>query len=87
MSDGVSTATRTDSNVHANVTATASFAINTYTLTYIAGANGSISGTNPQTVNDGANGSSVTATPAAGYHWAWLLSPPKARARRCQPGG
>ena len=35
---------------------TASFAINTYTLTYTAGANGTISGTTPQTVNHGANG-------------------------------
>ena len=33
---------------------TADFAINTYTLTYTAGANGIISGTSPQTVNHGA---------------------------------
>ncbi len=66
-SDGVLTATRTDMNVMANITVSASFAINTYTLTYTAGANGTISGTSPQTVNYGANGSAVTAVPDAGY--------------------
>ena len=68
-SDGVLTASRTDSNVHANLSVTASFAINTYTLTYTAGANGSISGTSPQTVNDGGSGSAVTAVADAGYHF------------------
>jgi hypothetical protein len=48
---------------------TASFAINTYTLTYTAGANGSISGTSPQTVNYGGSGTAVTAVPALGYHF------------------
>jgi hypothetical protein len=41
----------------------------TYTLTYTAGANGSITGTSPQTVASGASGTAVTATPAAGYHF------------------
>src|SRR4029077_2249979 len=68
-SDGVLTATRTDTNVTANVNVTASFAINTYTLTYTAGANGSISGTSPQTVNYGASGTAVTAVPSTGYHF------------------
>ena len=68
-SDGVLTATRTDTNVQGDITVTASFAINQYTLTYNAGANGSISGTTPQTVNHGANGSAVTAVPNAGYHF------------------
>ena len=52
-SDGVLTAARTDLNVTANITVTASFAINTYTLTYTAGANGTITGTSPQTVDYG----------------------------------
>ncbi|MGG9970576.1 beta strand repeat-containing protein [Ferruginibacter sp. SUN002] len=68
-SDGVLTAARTDNNITANLTVTASFAINTYTLTYTAGANGSITGTSPQTVNHGANGSAVTAVPDANYHF------------------
>jgi hypothetical protein len=42
---------------------------NTYTLTYTAGANGSITGTTPQTVNAGADGTAVTAVPAANYHF------------------
>ena len=48
---------------------TANFAINTYTLTYTAGANGGITGTTPQTVNHGASGTAVTAVPTSGYHF------------------
>ncbi len=68
-SDGVLTATRTDINVTGAITVTASFAINTYTLTYNAGAGGSITGSSPQTVNHGANGTAVTAAPNVGYHF------------------
>ena len=63
------TAARTDTNVTANVSVTANFAINTYTLTYTAGANGSITGASPQTVNHGADGTEVTAVPNTGYHF------------------
>ena len=41
-SDGSDRQPRTDTNVTANVNVTANFAINTYTLTYTAGANGTI---------------------------------------------
>ena len=68
-SDGYPTAARTDTNVMADVNATATFAINTYTLTYTAGANGSIVGTSPQMVNYGGDGTLVTATPDTGYHF------------------
>jgi hypothetical protein len=68
-SDGATANPRTDTNVTANITVSASFAINTYTLTYTAGANGTIAGTSPQTVNHGANGTPVTATPNSGYHF------------------
>ena len=68
-SDGVLTAARTDSNVTAAKSVTANFAINTFTLTYTAGANGSLTGTTPQTVNYNASGSAVTAVPAANYHF------------------
>src|SRR4029079_12687143 len=61
--------TRTDTNVTANKSVTASFAINTFTLTYTAGANGTISGTTPQTVNFGASGTAVTAVPNAGFQF------------------
>jgi len=41
----------------------------THTLTYTAGANGTITGTSPQTVNDGADGTEVTAVPASGFQF------------------
>jgi uncharacterized repeat protein (TIGR02543 family) len=66
-SDAVATATRTDTNVQADISVTATFAINTYTLTYTAGAGGTISGTTPQVVNQGADGTAVTAVPDPGY--------------------
>ena len=54
----------TDTTVRTN------FEINTYTLTYAAGANGTITtGTTPQTVNHGASGTAVTAAPNVGYHF------------------
>ncbi len=68
-SDGSTANPRTDANVSANVSVTAYFAINTYTLTYAAGTGGTISGTSPQTVNQGASGTAVTAVANAGYHF------------------
>jgi hypothetical protein len=68
-SDNVTTAARTDSNVTGNINVTASFAISSYSLAYIAGANGSISGNASQTVAPGSNGSVVTAVPNTGYHF------------------
>jgi hypothetical protein len=59
----------TFSNVTAAHTIAASFAINTYTLTYTAGTGGLISGTSPQTVDYDASGTAVTAVPNAGYHF------------------
>ena len=41
----------------------------TFTLTYTAGANGSITGISPQTVNSGSDGTSIAAVPASGYHF------------------
>jgi uncharacterized repeat protein (TIGR02543 family) len=43
--------------------------VTTYSLTYTAGAGGTISGTDSQTVNSGSNGSAVTAAPNTGYHF------------------
>ncbi|HET8899706.1 MAG TPA: choice-of-anchor D domain-containing protein [Rhodanobacteraceae bacterium] len=68
-SDGSTANPRTDSNVSTDISVSANFAINTYTLTYSAGANGSISGTTPQTVDYGTAGTAVTATPGTGYHF------------------
>jgi uncharacterized repeat protein (TIGR02543 family) len=66
---GGAVTTYTFTNVTAAHTIAATFAINTYTLTYTAGANGTISGTSPQTVNHGASGTAVTAVPSTGYHF------------------
>jgi ABC-type transporter MlaC component len=59
-------------NVVAGHTIDASFAINTYTITASAGANGSISPSGAVSVNHGAN-QSFTVTPASGYHVADVL--------------
>jgi hypothetical protein len=66
-SDASTANPRTDGGVTNNLTVTVNFAINTYTLTYSAGANGTISGVSPQTVNYGANGTEITAVQNAGY--------------------
>ncbi|MEI7815332.1 MAG: InlB B-repeat-containing protein, partial [Coriobacteriia bacterium] len=66
-SDGKTTATRTDSAVKSNIDVTANFAINTYTVTAGAATNGTITPLT-QTVNFGSNSSTVTITPATGYH-------------------
>ena len=68
-SDGVTTATRSEANVVANVFATARFAAITFTVTYTAGPNGSINGNSPQVVQYAGNTSPVTATPATGYRF------------------
>jgi uncharacterized repeat protein (TIGR02543 family) len=69
--DGTATFT-----INANTTLFAEWTINTYTLTYTASANGSISGTSPQTVNYNTSGSAVTAVPDTGYHFVnWSDSP------------
>jgi uncharacterized cupredoxin-like copper-binding protein len=66
-SDGVTTATRTDTNVTADLSVTANFAPLTYTLTYTAGTGGTISGTSPQTVEHGGSGTAVMAVANTGY--------------------
>jgi formylglycine-generating enzyme required for sulfatase activity len=67
--EGSKPASYTTTPVTGNRTVTTTFAINTYTLTYTAGTNGTISGTSPQTVNYGGSGTTVTAVPDAGYHF------------------
>ncbi len=60
---------RTDTNVQGDITVTATFAINTFSLTYMQGPNGSITGSTSQTVDYGTDGSAVTAAPDAHYHF------------------
>ncbi len=59
-------------NVTANHTISASFAIDTYTITASAGANGAISPSGGVVVNHGSN-QSFTVTPNTGYHVADVL--------------
>lgn len=84
-SDGKTTASRTDSNVQANATYTASFKtapVDTFTLTYIAGEGGSINGSSSQTVTKGGNGSPVTAVANDGYVFdGWSDDPAKGATR------
>ena len=66
-SDGVTTATRTDSNVTSDITVTAEFRRIELTLTYTAGTGGSITGETSQPVLYGESGTAVTAVPEEGY--------------------
>nr|MDA3814954.1 BspA family leucine-rich repeat surface protein [Patescibacteria group bacterium] len=63
---------RTDTNVTGDITVTANFAVDapgSHTLNYIAGSNGSITGITLQIINEGADGTAVTAVPNTGYHF------------------
>ncbi len=68
-SDGITTAARTDIGVTADQVFSATFALNTYTLTYTAGTGGTISGTVNQTVNYNGSGTLVTALANTSYHF------------------
>lgn len=60
---------RTDSTVSGDVSVYAIFTINSYSLTYVAESNGSISGNSSQTIEHGPNSTAVTAVPASGYRF------------------
>lgn len=66
-SDDSTSTSRTDTNITTSTVYTATFAINTYTLSYTAGTGGSITGSSSQTVNYGSDGSGVTAVANSGY--------------------
>ncbi|MFO7922353.1 MAG: InlB B-repeat-containing protein, partial [Bacteroidales bacterium] len=68
-SDGSTDNPRTDTNVTADITVSASFEKSTYTLTYNAGVNGSITGETSQSLDYGDNGDPVEAVPDEGYHF------------------
>lgn len=65
-SDGVTTPSRQDSGVTGSLTVTASFAINTYTITCISEGSG-ICAADPAVVNHG-DASTITISPAAGWY-------------------
>ncbi|MDD4804465.1 MAG: InlB B-repeat-containing protein, partial [Candidatus Pacebacteria bacterium] len=68
-SDGITTASRTDTNVQNSLSVTANFAIDVHTLTYIAGTGGTINGSSTQSINHNSNGSEVIATPDSRYRF------------------
>lgn len=71
-SDGSTDNPRTDVNVTENMSYTAEFAINTYTITIAAGENGEITPASEQTVAYGSN-ATFTITPNAGFFIASVL--------------
>ncbi len=68
-SDGLEDNPRTDINVTEDVSVTAQFEINTYTLEYDTDGNGFIEGEATQAVEHGSDGSPVEAIPEAGYYF------------------
>ncbi len=70
--DGVTDNPRTELNVTENMIIAVTLGINSYTLSYTAGDNGSLIGETSQTVDHGSNGSPVEAVPDEYYnfsHW------------------
>ncbi len=70
-SDASTANPRTDTNVNGNISVTANFAIDTHTITPVAGANGSISPSGTVTVSHAAD-QTFTITAANGYHIAGI---------------
>lgn len=68
-SDGVLSVTRTDLDVTGDIIVTAKFQRKQYTLSYAAGANGSVLGDVAQTVYHGEDGTEVEAVPNDTYLW------------------
>ncbi|MCC5878204.1 MAG: InlB B-repeat-containing protein, partial [Candidatus Sumerlaeia bacterium] len=67
-SDGNTNATRTDTNVIADINVTAQF-VQVFTLTYSAGTGGTITGTANQVVDINTDGAAVTAEPSTGFRF------------------
>jgi hypothetical protein len=68
-SDGSTTNPRTDTDVVADLSVTAQFAVLTYRLQYSADTGGTITGDADQTVDHGTDGTAVTATADAGHRF------------------
>ncbi len=71
-SDGVTSASRQETNVQSNITLIARFTQDvstTYTLTYTAGTGGTLTGNAIQTVNASTDGTVVTAVAETGYRF------------------
>ncbi len=68
-SDGVETAERTEINVTADISVTATFEKLIYTIKYLTSGDGYISGLETQTLRYGNDASRVTAVPGRGYRF------------------
>ncbi len=68
-SDGKTNAVRQDTAVAGNISVTAIFEINYYTLKYSAGQHGSLTGDTDQSVEYGGSGTQVIAVPDENYHF------------------
>ena len=66
-SDSSTSSPRTDLNVTGSITVNAVFELLTYTVTYVAGTNGTLTGSATQTVSHGNDGTSVTISANSGY--------------------
>ncbi len=67
---------RSDLDVTADLSVTAVFAIDTFTLTYAAGSNGAVSPSDDQVVDYGGDAAAVTALADADHHFvSWTVSP------------
>ena len=66
-SDGSTANPRTDTNVTNSVSVTAIFGVDTFTVTYLTGPNGTIAGVATQVVAYGAHAATVTPAPGTGY--------------------
>jgi alpha-tubulin suppressor-like RCC1 family protein len=56
-------------SINGDATIAASFALNSFTLSYSSDGNGTLDLSAPQLINFGGNAATVTATPALGYHF------------------
>jgi hypothetical protein len=68
-SDGSTQNPRTDLNVDSDLSITANFSIDTFSVNYIAGENGTLSGDANQTIDYGSDATAITAVPNATYHF------------------
>lgn len=67
--DGVTTASRSDGPVTSDLTFTATFVINEYTVEFTSTVGGSVTGDLIQTITHGGNGTEVTAVPDSGFNF------------------
>jgi hypothetical protein len=85
-SDGVTTASRTDGNITADMSVTAQFVVLSYPVTYTASAGGTIQGVVEQSVAHGGSATTVTAVPNHGYRFVKWSDNDSAQSQRTDIG-